>query len=108
MPADRLPAGKSADGLVDYCLENGGGQVLLGGAVVDQRLDVRFGKHPASGGNGIKQMVIFGIFVDAAGVRLQKGCHLINKGACAACADAVHALLYVAALEVNDLGILAA
>ena len=53
MAPDRLAAGQTADGLVDYCLEDGGGQVFLGGALVDQGLDVGFGEHAAAGGDGV-------------------------------------------------------
>ena len=50
---DRLTTGKAADGLVDNCLENGGGKVVRGGAFIDQRLDVRLGKYTAAGCDGI-------------------------------------------------------
>ena len=43
--ADRLAAGKSADGLVDYCLEDRSRQILLSGALVDQGLNVGLGKN---------------------------------------------------------------
>ena len=38
--ADRFTAGKTGNGLVDNCLENGSGKVFLGCTVVDQRLDI--------------------------------------------------------------------
>ena len=40
MTADRFSAGKSADGLIDNCLENRSRQVFFGSTVVDQRLDI--------------------------------------------------------------------
>ena len=49
MSADRLAAGQAADGLVDNRLENGGGQVFLGRALVDQRLDIRSWRIRRSG-----------------------------------------------------------
>ena len=49
MSADGLTAGKTADGLVDNCLENGSSQVFFGRAVIDQRLDIRFCKYAAAG-----------------------------------------------------------
>ena len=36
------------NGLVDNCLENGSGKILLGGTIVDQRLDVSLGKYTAA------------------------------------------------------------
>ncbi len=63
MAPDRLSAGKSADGLVDHGLEDGRRQILLCGSVVNQGLDVGFGEHAASGGNGVKGTVILRIFV---------------------------------------------
>ena len=35
MTADRLTAGKTADRLIDHCLENGGGQIFSGSAFID-------------------------------------------------------------------------
>lgn len=53
MAADGLAAGKAADGLIDYRLENRGGQILAGCAFVDQGLDVGLGKYAASCRDGI-------------------------------------------------------
>ena len=105
--SDGLAAGKAGDGLVHHCLEDGGGQIRLGGPFVNQRLDIRFGKHAAAGRDGVDLPVIGGLLVEPGGVGLQKGGHLVDKGAGAAGADAVHALLQTA-LEVDDLGVLAA
>jgi len=35
MTADRLTAGKTADRLIDHCLENGGREILSGSTLVD-------------------------------------------------------------------------
>ena len=48
-----------------------------------------------------------GLAVEARGVGLQKGGHLVDERAGAAGADAVHAL-FEPAFEVDDLGVLAA
>ena len=108
MAADRFAAGQAADGLVHHCLENGGGQVFLRCALVDQRLDVCFGENAAAGCDGINGLVISGIFVQSHSVCLQQCGHLVDEGAGTACADAVHPLFHVAALKINDLGVLAA
>ena len=105
--ADRLSAGKSADGLVDHCLEDRSRQVLFGGALVDQGLDVGLGKNAAAGGNCIKRSIILGVFVEAGGVCLQQGRHLIDERTRSAGTDAVHALLHISVLKVDDLGVFA-
>ena len=51
MSADRFTAGKTGDGLVDNCLENGSGKIFLGCSVVDQRLDICLCENTAPGLN---------------------------------------------------------
>ena len=46
--ADRLAACQTADGLVDNRLENGGGQILFGCALIDEGLDIRLGENAAT------------------------------------------------------------
>ena len=60
---DGLAAGQAGDGLVHHGLEDGGGQILLCGPLVDQGLDVRLGEHAAAGGDGVEGLVVFGVFV---------------------------------------------
>ena len=105
--SDGLTAGKAGDGLVHHRLEDGGGKVRLGGALVNERLDIRFGKHAAAGRDGVDLLIIRGFLVKPRGVGLQKGGHLVDKGAGTAGTDAVHALLQTA-LEIDDFGVLAA
>ena len=108
MSPDGLAAGQAGDGLVHHSLEDGGSQILFRGPFIDQGLNVCLGEHAAAGRYGIEGFVIFGIFVQAGSVSLDQGGHLIDERACAACADAVHALFYIAALKINDFGILTA
>ena len=105
--ADRLAAGKARDGLVDDCLKDGGGKVRLGRPLVDERLDIRLGKHAAARGDGIDLLILLRLAVKARGVGLQKRRHLVDERAGAAGADAVHALLK-RRTEVDDLRVLAA
>ena len=70
MSADRLTAGQTADGLVDHCLENRGGKVFFGCTVIDQWLDIGFGKNTAAGCDGVKCFIIFGIFVQTCSICL--------------------------------------
>ena len=53
MTADRFTAGKTGDRLVDNRLENRGGKIFLCSTVVDQRLDIGFGKYTTSCRNRI-------------------------------------------------------
>ena len=108
MPPDGLAAGQAGNGLVDHGLENGDCQILLGGSVVDQGLDIRLGKHAAAGGNGIDSLVVPGIFIQSRGVRLQQRGHLVDKRSCASGADAVHPLLDVSPFKIDDFRVLAA
>ena len=107
MAADGLAAGKARNGLVDDRLEDRGGEVGLRRALVDEGLNVRLGEHAAARGDGVDLLIVRGLAVKARGVGLQKGGHLVDERARAAGADAVHALLEPA-LEVDDLGVLAA
>ena len=63
MTADRFSAGKTTDGLVDNCLENRSRQVFFGSTVVDQRLNVRFGKYTTTCGNWINCLIISSVFI---------------------------------------------
>ena len=103
---DGLSAGQAGDGLIHHRLEDGGGQVLPGGPVVDQGLDIGLGEHAASCGNGIDRLIVAGVIVEAAGVRLKQGGHLVDEGTGAAGTDAVHPLIDASG-KIDDLGILA-
>ena len=108
MSPDGFAAGQAGDSLIDHRLKDGGSQIFLCGAFIDQRLNVRLCKHSASGGNGIEGLIIFCIFVEAGGIGLNQGGHLVDEGACAPGADPVHALLHVTAFEIDDFCVLAA
>ena len=105
--ADRTAAGEPGDGLVDHGLKDGGGKIGGRRALVDERLDVGLGEDAAAGRDGIDLGRLSGGAVEALGVGLEQGGHLVDEGSGAAGADAVHALLRRAG-EVDDLGVLAA
>ncbi len=63
MSAYRLAAGKTADGLVHDCLTDGSRQILLGRAVIDERLNIGFGKYTAARGDRIERLIALGIFI---------------------------------------------
>ena len=104
---DRTAAGETGDGLVDHRLKDGGGKIGGRRALVDERLDVGLGEDAAAGRDGIDLGRLSGGAVEALGVGLEQGGHLVDEGSGAAGADAVHALLRRAG-EVDDLGVLAA
>ena len=105
--ADGTAARQARDGLCHDGLEDGGSHVLGAGALVEQRLHVSLGKDAAAAGDGIDGGGVGRELVEAAGIGVQQGGHLIDKRARAAGAGAVHALLD-AVIEVDDLGVLAA
>ena len=92
--------------MVDNRLEDTGCNVVLGSPLVNQGLDVRLGKNPTPGGDGVEPGVVFGPLVEALGVSFQKRCHLVDKGPSSPSANTVHPLLNTA-LEIGDLGVLA-
>ena len=104
--ADGAPAGQARDGLGDDGLEDGGGQVLPCGTLVDERLEVGLGEDAAARGDGVERRVARGHIVQAGGVGVEELGHLIDEGSGAARAGAVHALLG-GGVEVGDLGVLA-
>ncbi len=53
-------------------------------------------------------MILFCIFVQTGGIRLEKGSHLVDKRTCTAGTDSVHALFHIAAFKINDFGVFAA
>ena len=108
MSPDWLTAGKAGNSLVDNCLKNRGRKILFCSALVDQRLDVCFGKNTAAGRDRIKGFIVFCVFVQSRSICLKKGCHLVNKRTGTSGTDSVHTLFDVSALEINDLGILTA
>ena len=105
--ADGTAARQARDGLGHDGLEDGGRHVLGAGAFVKQRLHVSLGKDAAAAGDGIDGGGVGRELVEAARVGVQQGCHLVDEGARAAGAGAVHTLLDTV-VKVDDLGVLAA
>ena len=105
--ANRLAAGQAGDGLIHHRLKDGGGQIRFGSPLVDEGLYIGLGEYAATGGDGVDLFIVGGLLVEAGGIGLQKCRHLVDKGAGAAGANAIHPLLQSAG-EVDDLGILAA
>ena len=105
--ADGTAFGKTGDGLACYSVEDAGCQVAFFRTLVEQRLDVGLGEHAAARGDGVDFGLVRGKIVHLGGGQLQKRGHLVDEGAGAARAAAVHAHLHVAGDE-QDLRILAA
>ena len=107
VPANGATAGQARDGLRDDGLEDRSGDVLLGGAFVQEGLHVGLGEHAAAARDRVDDLVVAGELVEARSIGVEQGSHLVDEGARAAGALAVHALFDVA-VEVDDLGVLAA
>ena len=98
---------QTADGLVDDRLIDRGGDIGFGGALVDQRLDIRLGEYAAARGDGVDLLMFQAQRVHFAVAEVQQGRHLVDESAGAARAGAVHTLIESAGKE-DDLRVLAA
>ena len=108
MSADRLSAGKPADRLIDNCLKDRCRQIRFGSTLIDQRLDIGFGKYTTACGDGIQCLIMFGVFIEPGCIGLQKRCHLVDERAGTSCTDTVHTLLHIAAFKIDDLCVFSA
>ena len=79
--ADRAPARQACDGLGGDGVEDGGGQVLVGGTLVDERLNIRLGEDAAARGDRVELGVAGRQLAEAGGVRVQEGRHLVDERA---------------------------
>ena len=107
LPADASALSKSRDGLIDHRLIDGRGDVLLPRPLIEERLDVRLGEHPAPGGDGVYPGVIETEPVQLADGNVEQRRHLVDKRAGPSGAGAVHPLVDARA-EKDDLRVLAA
>ena len=105
--ADRAPARQARDGLRGDGVEDGGGEVLVGGTLVDEGLDVGLGEDAAARGDRVELGVAGGHLAQARSVGVQERGHLVDERTGAARARAVHALLG-GGVQVGELGVLAA
>ena len=105
--SDRAPARQACDGLGGDRVEDGGGKVLVGGALVDEGLDVGLGEDAAARGDRVELGVAGGQLAQAGRVGVQERGHLVDEGARSSRAGAVHALLG-GGVQVGELGVLAA
>ena len=106
--------GQAADGLLGDGVEGGQGDVGPAGALVQQGLDIGLGENAAAARNAVDLLALGGQSLKLLGGHPQQGGDLVNEGAGAAGAAAVHphvrggegAVLFFP--EEDDLGILAA
>ena len=101
------PLGQTSDGLVNHRLEDGRRHILLPAALVQDGLDVALGKYAAAAGDGVDLFVLQRQLVQLIAGHIHQCGHLVDEGAGAASAAAVHAFFQSAAEE-DDLGVLAA
>ena len=106
---------QAAKRLLGHRMERGKRDVLLGGALVDQRLNVGFRENAASPGDAVKGRSPRCVIVELLDRHLQKRGDLVQKRPRAAGAASVHAhvgnpqrAFLEPRLEENHLGILAA
>ena len=104
---DRASGSQAGDGLRSHRGEDRRGQIGLGGAVVDQRLQVGLREHATTRRDRVQGLVVLGVIVEAGGVGVEQRGHLVDECAGAARARTVHAL-FGSGLQVRDLGVLAA
>ena len=82
--------GKATDGLFRDGMEAGKGDVFLGDAVVQHRLDVGLGEHAATARNFVDLLTTLGKAFEGFGLDAQKFGHLVDKCTRTAGAHAVH------------------
>ena len=106
---------QAADGLLGDGMEARKCQVFPGHTAVEQGLDVGLGVYAAAPRDVVDAGAALGERVEVAGLRVEKRGDLVDEGAGAACARAVHAHVRDAGfarlgvfLEEDDLSVLAA
>jgi len=99
--------GQPGNGLVHHRLIDAGGNILRLGALVDEGLHIALGEHAAAGGDGVRLLRPLGSGVHLVGAHFQQRRHLVDEGAGAAGAGAVHPHLHAAGEE-QDFGVLTA
>ena len=104
---DAAALSQAGDGLIHHRLIDAGRHVGLDRALIEQGLHVAFGEHAAAGGHGIEAGSLKARLIHLVHGHVQQHGHLVDEGAGAAGAGAVHALIRAAA-EKDDLGVLAA
>ena len=102
VPVDAASLRQTRDGLVDDGLIDRSRDVLLLRALVQQRLDIGLREHAAAARYGIDAFVLQSQFVELFHGDVQQRRHLVDEGARAAGAAAVHAFVH-AAPEEDDL-----
>ena len=108
IPLHRPPLSQAADGLIHYRIENTGGNIALFRPLVQQGLNVAFGKYAATGGDRVHPLMLPGQGVHISGIHIEKGGHLVDKSAGTPGTGAVHAGLHAAVAHKKDLRILSA
>ena len=90
-------------------MEDRGGDILPGDPVAQERLDIRLGKHPAAGSDGVENPAPLGQAVERLNGLVEQNRHLLDEGARAARAVPVHANVGLKPIvEEGDFGVLAA
>ena len=104
---DRLALCEAGDGLVDHGLEDRRREILAGGTLVDQRLDIRLCEDTTARGDRVDHLITGSEIVETCRVGMKEGGHLVDEGARTAGTDTVHSLIDPT-LEIYDFCVLAA
>ena len=78
---NRSAGSQACDGLCGHGGEDGGGQIGLRRAIVDERLQIGFGEYAASRSNRIERLVTFGHVVEPRCIGVEQGGHLVDERA---------------------------
>ena len=107
LAADRTSTGQAGDALGGDGLHDRRREVFMTRTLVDEGLEVRLGEHTTARRDGVNGVGTRCQVVEASGVGVEQGGHLVDEGTRSAGTRTIHALLGDR-LEVSDLGILAA
>ncbi len=104
---DLTTLGQTGNGLIHNRLIDAGSDIGFIGSLIQQGLNVGFGKNTAAGCDIINLLMPGAQLVQLLQGYIQQGSHLINESSCAACAAAIHSLFHPSGQE-KDLCVLSA
>ena len=105
--ANRSPVRQPGNGLGRHRVEHRSGDVLVGGTLVQQGLNIGFGENPAARSDGIKRGGVGSQGIHPRRVSFQQGGHLVDKRPGSSRATAVHAL-FRSGVQVGEFRVFAA
>ena len=104
---DAASLSKPRNGLIDNRLINAGGDIGFVCALIEQRLNIGFGKDTAAGGDRVNTLMLHAQRVHIPRREIEQCRHLVDEGTRTAGTGTVHAFIHCAVKE-DDLCIFAA